>query len=174
MPLIAAASGIEAGVLVAFAVTNFTNTITLGSVIVGALVAIATVAAVIWGARFKVSYQAASAAAEELRKSLNDANERGNRLEKALQEALTTIGEQKETIERLAALPNLERVIQLMSDTAERADAHAARRLEHGITRIEQLFDAHEERALDRHDKTVAVLAGMAANLERLNERQAA
>lgn len=169
----AAALGIDLGVLAALGSTDFTNTITTGSIIVGALVAIATIAAIVWGARFKVSYQAASAAASELRKSLADAIDRGNRLEAALHDAMTTIGEQKQTIERLSSLPNLERVIQLMSDTADRADVRASERLDRGLIRIEELFDNHERRAVDRHEHLLPVLAGMAANLEKLNRKAA-
>lgn len=154
---------------------QFTSTITLGALIIAAAGGAATLAWFGYGVRWKSAWEVASTQATELRKALNDEVERSQRLEDRLHEALDVIGEQKRTIERLEALPNLERLVTLMSDTAERQDRHARERLTEALQDVRTSVGAeiavHEALGQDRHEALIAALAGIAATMTKIAQR---
>lgn len=152
-----------------------TPVITTGSIIVGLITAAAALIAVAYGARYKVGYEAASAAANELRKSLDDAHDVIKRLEARLAEQATMIADQRSALERLEQLPNLERVIKLMTDTADRQEQRAQDRLTGGLESvrrfIEHELEEHELRAVERHEALLAAYAALVARVERSDRR---
>lgn len=147
------------------AAATFTSTITLGSMILGLVVAVAGLAAFFYGVRWKSAWQVASAQAEELRRALDDERQRAERLEDRLADALGQLADAKEAIERLSALPNLERVVKLMSDTAERAERRAQQRLGVALEQLTKQMSDAELRAEERHRKALLVLDLIAERL---------
>jgi hypothetical protein len=154
---------------------HWQNTITLGAVIIAASGGLAGLAWFAYGVRWQSAWRVASAQTEELRRSLADERTRGDRTEDRLGEATKTISEQRVIIERLEALPNLERVVKLMADTATHQDQAANERLQGALKKLTDEFDTrftrHEEKAEERHDAQLAALAGIAAVLTKLAER---
>jgi hypothetical protein len=130
---------------------GFSDTITLGSIIISAVAAAAVIVGVFYGVRYKVSYEAASSAAEELRKSLADEKDRSKeekeiaaaaivelqtkheKIQSSLQDALSSA---QQTISRLESLPDMAQLVRLL--------------------------DQHEVRAQERHEATAAVLPALA------------
>jgi F0F1-type ATP synthase membrane subunit b/b' len=156
---LAAVAGAAASVLALaqgiVAETSFDNTISTGAVLITAVLGIGTVVGVIYGARYKVGYEAASAAARELRSALEDAARREDELKEALAESQATCATLRAEVTKLEALPNLALIIDKMAETAERQDAAARDRLSGALVRVEQSFQAamemHEENAERRH-----------------------
>lgn len=73
--------------------------------------------------------------------------------------ALEQLAEARVVIERLEKIPDLERLIRLMGEQYERAEAR-------GIARSEQLVEqiaAHEKRAHDRHRQLLRAVESAAA-----------
>jgi hypothetical protein len=131
------AVAVTVGTVLAY--VEFTDTITLGSVIIGSVVAIAGLFGISRGVKWRVAAEVSSSAADELRKALSDEKEisasRETRLveeARAAREALTAA---QATITRLESLPDLARVVALM--------------------------DAHEVRAQERHESVVQVLKAL-------------
>lgn len=129
---------------------QFTDTATLGALVVGALVSIAGLVAIVAGVRWRVSAEVSSATADELRKARADdkeiAADREARRTEELREALTreertseALRAAQQTIARLESLPDLARVVQLL--------------------------DAHEVRAQERHESVVEVLHALTDRL---------
>lgn len=114
---------------------EFTDTITLGAVIIAAVGGIAVIFGTIYGTKYKVGYEAASAAAEELRASLADERDRVQRLEAALAASRQQLSAAQEQIARLESLPDLAHIVGLL--------------------------DRHETRAQERHEATTAVLQAL-------------
>lgn len=137
---------------------DFNSTIGLGSIVVGVIVGIATLVGVIYGAQYKASYEAerslAAVRGEELELE-RERHEQASRERKELQELAAR---QAETIVRLEALPNLERVVSMMSDTFTRIDERASQRLEHGLATVAAIAATHEDRAQERHQTLLAAL----------------
>jgi hypothetical protein len=151
---------------------TFTSTITLGSIILGIVVGAAGLSAFFYGVRWKSAWQVASAQAEELRRALDDERNRAERLEERLDEAvkqlalsLQQLADAKEAIERLSALPNLERVVKLMADTAERAEHRAQQRLAGALDQLAQRAAETERRAEERHRLMINLLEMVAERL---------
>lgn len=137
-------------------VAVFTETVTLGSVVLGALASIALLVGVFYGTRYKVSYLAASAAAEELRKSLADEKERGR--------------EEKETAAAalLATQEKYDAVVAQLRDSLTAAQKTIAQ-LEQmpDMASLVRLLDQHETRAQERHEATTEVLRALADSVRR-------
>lgn len=152
-------------------IAAFSNTITLGSVIVGVLTGSAGLAVFGYGVKWKSAWQVASSQAEELRKALSDERERSDRCDATLREAHEREIEYRETIEKLSALPNLTKVIEVMAETSHRQDDHADRRLAAGMelvqTFVRKEFGVHDERAQERHEATVEALHAIAGTQTR-------
>lgn len=133
----------------------------LGSILLGCLIALATLVGIIRGTKWKTAYEVESAAADGLRESLKDSLERGERLERALEraredakraadaaaaaakEGADRLAEAVATIARLESLPNLARVIETIDSHEQRAEAR---------------YESTELRSQERHDKSVHVL----------------
>jgi hypothetical protein len=158
---------------------EYTNTVNLGAILLGVLLSLAGLAVLAYGARWKSAFTVASTQAEELRKALLDERESRRGAEERSRDLLEIITGLKTENERLAQLPNLERVLKLMHETAASQDKIAQQRLERGMEQIEKMFSAemrtHDADAGRRHDALVEVLgsveahmAGVAAGVERL------
>jgi hypothetical protein len=143
---------------------DYSETIGLGTILLGALVALTGLAVLFYGVRWKSAYAVASTQAEELRKALNDERERAERAEGRERESLKLLAEQKRTIARLESLPDLSKILEFLG----RQEDTAAKRTADALSVVDQLLTAHEERAVERHDGQIAVLSGLAANMERL------
>lgn len=157
------AASIAAGTTAAgaFGAVDWSSTITLGSLIVGILVGFAGLVVLGYGARWKAAFESEKVVAESYRDGREAFQARADRLEIELRETRARndelaelIGEQKKTVARLESLPNLERIVQVMADTAERADTRAAERLETALVRVGEMFheviDLHDGRAEER------------------------
>ncbi len=118
---------------------HFTDTITLGSVILGCAVAFGVLVAVVRGVRWRVAAEVSSAAADELRKALADEKalsaDREQRALDQLTQARGQLDKAQQTIARLESLPDLARVVSLL--------------------------DSHEVRAQERHESVVQVLQAL-------------
>jgi hypothetical protein len=171
--------------------TSFERTITLGSLIVGLLLAVATLVGVFYGVRYKVSYETASARAGQLSDWLDEALEREKRVEGRLLESLRKLedmalqlAECQATIARLEALPNVQAVVEKMGELAVQQDAAAAQRLEQALLLVGDRFErletttsgqiaAHEDRAAERGERIVSTLETIAGSLESAADRLA-
>lgn len=133
---------------------HFTDTITLGSVVLGCAVAFGVLVAVVRGVRWRVAAEVSSAAADELRKALADEKEISAAREQRLNDDLARTREDarqraddlrtaQQTIARLEQLPDLARVVSLL--------------------------DSHEVRAQERHESVVQVLQALTDRLTTTN-----
>lgn len=161
---------------------HFADTITLGSIFIGLLLGLFGLFVFAYGARWKAAYEAEHAAAASLKDGREAFQLRAERVEAELKESmaqrdksLQLIGEQKATIAKLEALPNLARIVEIMGETSVRQDAAADQRVELAITSIEsyvaEQLAHHEARAQDRHDAQMGVMEAIA---DKLNEGKAA
>lgn len=146
---------------------HFTNVVTLGSLIVGGLVTISGLAIFLYGVRWKSAWRVASTQAHELRLALDDERDRADRAQKRemaaverLEAALRDLAECRATTERLEALPNLERVINLMAQTAERSEE-----------RFQARISEHDRLAEERHRDIIAAVRDVTAALQALEMR---
>lgn len=148
--------------------TNYQNTITTGSLLITIVVGIFTIAVSVFGIRYREAYrseraarEAEAAASEALRESLADERARNDRMRELLAETNEALRDSNEVRSRLEQLPNLERVLTLMADEAQRIDAAGQARAELALARITEFVD-------ERHEAQLAALAGITARLERL------
>ena len=168
-PLLAALAGLVAAGLAAaeglVADTSFDNTVTTGAVLITVILGLGTVVGVIYGARYKVGYEAASAAARELRSALDDANRREDDTKRALDASKESNARLREEMKKMEALPNLAVIIDKMAETARRQDEEAKGRLILALDSVEESFDArvtaHELEARKWHQELVAELRRM-------------
>src|ERR1043165_7180706 len=118
---------------------HFTQNINLGTIL-SVVVIVATLLG-LWrygyGARWRAAYEAEHAAAQSLADGRDAFQKRAERVEAELkestlqrEESLKIIGEQKETIARLEALPNLQEILQTFGEMSVREDAAASKRTE--------------------------------------------
>ncbi len=84
--------------------------------------------------------------------------ERAERLEGELKATLDLIGDQKEAIAKFQSLPNYESVIGLIESSAVRIDEASTARTLAAVSEMEQLFEAHERRAQERHAGQMEIL----------------
>lgn len=156
-----------------------TSTITLGAIIISAALGIASIAVFGYGVRWKAAAQISEATATVYAEGREAYKERSERLEvelressEALRACTQALGESKETIARLEALPNLQRILETMGEQSVHQDAAADVRVEEALGRLETFMDqtltGHEKRAQDRHDAQMELLATM---VEKLNGR---
>lgn len=125
------AFAVPPGLLVGGTTTTLAATVSHGlwtvSVAIGAVSTLATVLGVIYGVRYRIAYEVERKAREgeqALNEALEDriravAHERTEAREK-LDEVTQALHDCERTISRLEALPNLERVLELMHSTFER------------------------------------------------------
>lgn len=142
---------------------KFTDTVTLGAVVITALVALATVVGILYGVRYKVAYEASAAAGDELRKALADAHIREDSLREAAVEVkrqhdqlVHSLREQidkaHQTIAKLESMPDLAQLASLL-------DAHEVR--------AQERYEAAERRMSERHTAEIEVLVRMADEIRR-------
>lgn len=116
-----------------------TGAVKLIAVIVGFLAAVATIVGIMYGAKWKSAHDVVSALKDALAERVDlVVHERDEAREKLDQIAAVLVEAQK-TIARLEALPNLERVLELISDTFTNL-----------ASRLEELHLEHEKHAKDR------------------------
>lgn len=96
--------------------------------------------------------------------------ERSHQCQERLEEALKISGDQREQITRLEALPNLERVVNLMAEQSERAEQRAEIRTRAAVAQVEIWSQKHEERAMDRHDQQMELMREMQATQHEMAE----
>lgn len=157
---------------------TFTTTISLGVVILGAIISIVGVAFIFYGVKYKTAYEAESAVSSSY-KAMNEAYEkRIEKLDKAIEDAaiaqrecLHTIGEQKKIIERLSALENIETIIKLMGEEAQRSDRNAEARLQQGLTQVREVWDSYEAAAAERHHDQMKALREVGTVLSRVDDK---
>lgn len=161
--------GAGAGVLLAD--TGFQNVITTGQIVLGILLALSALVGVFYGAKFKVSYQAAEALATARGEAIEDAKAREQDLQSALAASKEANAQLRAAVEKLEALPNLQRIMELMTANTARTeearerqfeamDEHSRARTEqavHGVVEaVDRHFVAHEKRAAERHQQVIA------------------
>jgi len=149
------------------------TTISLGSIIVGILVAAGTLVAVIYGAKWKVTGEAAIALAEARGETIKDAKDREHELQAALHTSKEANAQMRQSIERLEALPNLARILEVMAASATSSDEAAEQRAAHAINDVkrftEELISQHETKAQERHDQQLAQGKELLEALRQLN-----
>lgn len=108
---------------------DYSNTITLGSIIIGLFVAIGTIVTMAYGAKWKAVARTAIARGDELDKYLDDEKQRHEQASRERKELAILVADQKTTIARLEALPNLSAIIEQMAQEATRSDDRAVERM---------------------------------------------
>ena len=129
-----------------FAAVHFTDTITLGSIVVGILLGIAGLSAFAYGVRWKSAAQVADATVATLREGREAYRVQSERLQGELLEA-------SQRLKELEATRSLEPVLQAIVD---------------GFHRMELRFQEHEERAQERHQMNQRQGEAHLAILERI------
>lgn len=168
--------------------TGFDNVITTGQLLLGILLAIAALIGVFYGAKFKVAYEAADALAEARGEAIADAKKREDDLQSALATSKEANAQLRATVEKLEALPNLQRLVEVMTENALRTeevrmrqfdslDEHSRERTEQAVQgvveAVERHGQRHEERASARHKQLLAqgkeVVKALAAIERKIN-----
>jgi hypothetical protein len=161
---------------------DFTHQISLGAAIIAATAGFYALVSLWRGSRYKTAAEVAEANSRIYAEGREAFKQRAERLDEELKESLKLIGDQKRTIARLEALPNLQAIVELMADTAKRQDEtseiRAERALEvmskaikHQDERAQQRMEDHEKRAQDRHDQQMEVMQEMSKALVKANGR---
>lgn len=145
---------------------DFEQTVGLGSLLVGLIVAFVGLVILFYGARWRAAYTVAATQADELRKALGDERGRAERAETRERDSLRILAEQKQTITRLESLPDLSRILDYLAKQEEGAVVRAR----DAVAAVESFLAVHEERAQDRHESQIAVLSGLAAHLEKMKK----
>lgn len=166
----------------------FSGTITLGAVLLGAgLAAIGLVRFIVkafQGAKQEANTELATQnarlaeeRAEQLRKFLDEALAREERVEKRLENATTElirtkdqIAEQTADIERMRQLPNLAEVLDSFREGFTRTEREAAQRTTAAVTSLEEFVGKRladqEQRAQERQEALQTVLELIAERLD--------
>lgn len=150
-----------------FLTVSFSDTIGLGTVILGIALSAATLVGIIYGVKWKVAYEVETKTREAAEAFGQIKDDESKALHEQLVEALKVIGEQKAIIERFEALPNLERILHVMGEQAVRQDAAAVVRLQEGMLVVKEAFKeamkVHDENAEARTDKVITAIQQTAA-----------
>lgn len=141
---------------------SFSHTISLGTVILGIALSLATLIGIVYGVKWKVAYEV-EAKTREAAEAFGDIKDSESKeLQSQLLRAKDLIGEQKAVIERLEALPNLERIVHLMGEQSVRQDAAASLRLVEGMDVIKESFkeviEHHDEKAEARTNRIIEAI----------------
>lgn len=104
--------------------TGFSNTISTGVLVLGAVGVVATIVGVVYGVKWKTAYAVQVAVAAGVQRLLDLSEERAqilrderDAMQAKYDKSTAAVNEANKTIARLEALPNLERVLELMSTT---------------------------------------------------------
>jgi hypothetical protein len=111
--------------IVTFAATTFigvaySNTISAGVLLLAGVVSIGTVAGVIRGVRWKSAYEAERAVREAGDDRIRGLAHERDDYKAKLEEVSAALAEARETIHRLEALPNMAKVLELVTESFER------------------------------------------------------
>lgn len=141
---------------------GFSDTVSLGTIVLGILLSVATLIGVIYGVKWKVAYEVEVKTREAAVSFGQIKDDESKALHGQLMEAKDVIGDQKMVIERLEALPNLERIIHLMGEQSVRADAAASTRLQGALEAVREGFteviNAHDHAAEGRTEKVIEAI----------------
>lgn len=128
------------GAAAVLAQASFSNTVGLGSVVVGLLVVIGFA----WASR-------KDKRSERWESLYTLADVERKEVQTKLDEAMTTVHEQKEIIAKLDAMQMPIRIVEMMNESVARIDDAANHRLGSAMERVMKAFENHEERAHERH-----------------------
>lgn len=144
--------GLFVGALSWLTATAFTNTVSTGVIILSALAAVATVVGIVYGVKWKTAFQVEHAVRETLDDRVRGlVHERDDVIDK-LEQATAALHDAAKTISRLEALPNLERVLELMNGTFEKI-----------MRRIDALHEENKEAAVANTDRVIEEIRRQAA-----------
>lgn len=166
--------------------TGFENVISTGQVVIAFLVGVVGLGGAIYGVKWKSTAEAAVALSIARGEALED----GKTREATLQDALATSSEAnaqlRQTVEKLEALPNLARILEMMTANVDRQeeararqfaemDKHSAERTAEAIASVTRDVDnhlaRHEKRASERHEQLLEQGRELVEVLKALNGR---
>lgn len=136
----------------------FSDTISLGVV----MVAIIMVIGFAWASR-------KDKRAERWEKLYDLADTERKELQEKLDECTTLVGEQKEIILKLDAMQMPIRIVEMMHESVARIDEAANTRLGTALERIMRAFDNHEDRAHERHQSSMELMADLVKAVTQLS-----
>lgn len=136
---------------------SFSNTIGLGSVLVGIMIVIGFA----WASRKDQRSQ-------RWEKLYDLADTERKEIQSSLDEAVVINTEQKEVIQKLDALQMPIRIVELMNDSVTRIDTAARTRLEDALGDIHKKFEFSEERAQERHEIAMEFMLKLVERVEAL------
>lgn len=126
---------------------ELTGTVKLLAVIAGLFAAISTIIGITKGAKWKSAYDVEHALKDALTDRVSLVVHERDEAREKLDEVAAILLEARQTIARLEALPNLERVLELIGDTFGRL-----------ATRLEDLHAQHDKHAKARHGELLAAI----------------
>ena len=135
---------------------SFSNTIGLGSVLIGILIVIGFA----WASR-------KDKRSERWEALYNLADVERKEIQGKLDTALETVKEQATIINKLDALQMPVQIVEMMSKSVERIDSMANSRLE----RVMKAFTQHEDRATQRHTAAMELMSELVKALTHLTIR---
>lgn len=135
---VAIAPGLLTGTVTA-GTLELSGAVRLVAIVVGALAAIATVAGIIYGAKWKSAHAVEKALNEALEARVSLVVHERDEARERLDAATATIIAAEKTIARLEALPNLKEVLEMVGNTFGRL-----------AERLEDLHTQHEQQAQER------------------------
>jgi chromosome segregation ATPase len=133
---------------------NFSNTITIGAVIVGILVLGLYALTTLKDRdtkRWRDLYELASAERKELQGKLDE-------MQKSLDSCVSELAKAREIIVKLDALQMPIKIVELMNESVVRIDNHAQERLAIALTELRNEASSREVREEQRHDALLQAL----------------
>lgn len=145
--------------------------ISLGQILTVILVACGTLASLIYGVRYKVGYEAASAAGDELRKSLEDSHAREAELQEGLKAQSEVNSQLRETVRELESYPNLTELMKVMneSDASAQARAEALAKIQENQLSILAKIEEVNTNNTDTQRQILAAMKEMTKALKGMN-----
>lgn len=125
--------------------TQYEDSIQLGQIIIAVSVGFAALVGIFYGAKWKVIAETARAAADELRKSLGDSQDREKDKEAGLREQSEVNSQLRERIKVLEQQPDFTQLVALFKDTYELLDSGSATRHERLLDQVRVNTDALKE-----------------------------
>lgn len=148
--------------LVALLAVKFSETVTLGSALLGILIALATIVTIMYGVKYKALASQQEKVIETLEAGVGAWKETAERHELEKKVTADLVATQKATIARLESLPNLAIILDKMAEKEMRQDEMAKERLAHAIGLVkemnEDMWAQHEAHANRRTSELSAVL----------------
>lgn len=166
--------------------TGFENVISTGQIVIAFLVAVVGLGGAIYGIKWKSTAEAAVALSLARGEALEDGKARETTLQGALATSSEANAQLRQTVEKLEALPNLARILEMMSENVDRQenararqfadmDKHSAERTAEAIASVTRDVDTHlarhEKRAAERHEQLLDQGRELIEALKALNGR---